>query len=216
MRRWAPRLPDGPVLDLGCGAGRDAVYLALRGHPVVGIDRLPDALARAAALARRHGVQLRLLAADLRGSPPHLPADIAPAPGEVPAPAEARASRKARPPLRFAAVLMIRFFAAHLGAWIAERLLPDGLLLLEGPAPEEVERGRLRRVSRTLSPAAAPAAFPGWTVLESTTERDEEQLVLTRLVLRREPAPGLDAGGDGGDPRPKTGGGTPRPEGRRR
>ena len=32
----------GPALDLACGSGRSAVWLALRGYRVTGIDHLPD------------------------------------------------------------------------------------------------------------------------------------------------------------------------------
>ncbi len=44
----------GRALDLACGVGRESVFLADRGWRVVGVDRLPDALLRAAALERRY------------------------------------------------------------------------------------------------------------------------------------------------------------------
>jgi SAM-dependent methyltransferase len=50
--------PRSRVLDLGCGSGRDAVYLAQRGHRVVGVDRLPDALALARRRAAVHEVEV--------------------------------------------------------------------------------------------------------------------------------------------------------------
>lgn len=61
-RLWSPnawladvaaRLPSGRALDLGCGTGRDAVHLASLGWHVTGVDVLPDAVERAADLARR-------------------------------------------------------------------------------------------------------------------------------------------------------------------
>lgn len=42
------------ALDLGCGSGREAVYLADRGWRVVAVDRLPDALARGRDLQHRY------------------------------------------------------------------------------------------------------------------------------------------------------------------
>lgn len=69
MRLWRPNafleaiLPTirpGTALDLACGTGRDAVYLAACGWRVVGMDVLPDALGRAEDLARRHGVASRV------------------------------------------------------------------------------------------------------------------------------------------------------------
>jgi rhodanese-related sulfurtransferase len=67
--RMAPR-----ALDLACGAGREAVYLALAGYEVDAVDVLPDALARAQDLARRCGVRLSTIQQDLRRSPA-LPAE---------------------------------------------------------------------------------------------------------------------------------------------
>lgn len=48
VARWAPRMPSGEVLDLACGGGRHARLLAALGHPVLAVDRDPQALARAA------------------------------------------------------------------------------------------------------------------------------------------------------------------------
>jgi len=66
-----PSLPKAPVraLDVACGSGRDAVYLAMNGYEVDAIDILPDALQRANDLASRHGVQIRTLHQDLERQP---------------------------------------------------------------------------------------------------------------------------------------------------
>lgn len=48
-----PYLRPGAAVDLACGSGRDAVYMASRGWMVTGVDVLPDALERAGDLARR-------------------------------------------------------------------------------------------------------------------------------------------------------------------
>lgn len=40
--RWAPCLTPGRVLDLACGPGRHARYLALLGHDVTAVDREPQ------------------------------------------------------------------------------------------------------------------------------------------------------------------------------
>lgn len=57
------------ALDLACGAGREAVYLALHGWQVDAVDVLPDALQRAADLAHRCGTQIRTIQQDLRRQP---------------------------------------------------------------------------------------------------------------------------------------------------
>lgn len=48
----------GRVLDLGCGTGEVALYLASRGHPVWGVDFAPNAIRRARAKARERGLSV--------------------------------------------------------------------------------------------------------------------------------------------------------------
>lgn len=50
----APQLRPGRALDLGCGSGRSAVYLASLGWEVVAVDHLPDAIEMARDLERRY------------------------------------------------------------------------------------------------------------------------------------------------------------------
>lgn len=46
VKRWAHLLrPGARVLDLACGGGRHAAWLAARGHHVVAVDRDADAIA---------------------------------------------------------------------------------------------------------------------------------------------------------------------------
>ena len=51
LERWLPligeRVGASPILELGCGAGRDTQTLADAGHKIVAIDRAPLALADA-------------------------------------------------------------------------------------------------------------------------------------------------------------------------
>jgi len=67
------RLAPGRAVDLGCGAGANAVFLAQAGFDVVGIDFSPVALgkARRASLAAGVSERVRLVRADLTA--PSLP-----------------------------------------------------------------------------------------------------------------------------------------------
>lgn len=56
----APGLPVGRALDLGCGEGADAVWLAEHGWTVVAADISPIALSRARAAAEERGVADRI------------------------------------------------------------------------------------------------------------------------------------------------------------
>src|SRR5258708_33421468 len=62
----AADLPPGRALDLACGAGRNAVWLAERGWTVTGADFSDEALANARALADERGVDVEWAQADLR------------------------------------------------------------------------------------------------------------------------------------------------------
>ena len=57
--------PPGWALDLGCGTGADARYLARQGWDVVGIDFVPEATERARAGARSDGTKARFVTGDV-------------------------------------------------------------------------------------------------------------------------------------------------------
>lgn len=59
----------GSVLDAGCGTGEHALFLAARGHEVLGIDLVPAAIARARAKARARRSPARFLVHDALGAP---------------------------------------------------------------------------------------------------------------------------------------------------
>lgn len=51
VQRWSHLVrTGGTVLDVACGHGRHMRWFALRGHPVTGLDRSPEAIAAVAAL----------------------------------------------------------------------------------------------------------------------------------------------------------------------
>jgi SAM-dependent methyltransferase len=58
-------LPPGRALDLACGEGRNAIWLARRGWDVVGVDFSAVALEKARRRAEHEGVGLELVLADL-------------------------------------------------------------------------------------------------------------------------------------------------------
>jgi len=71
LRAHANLLPPplaGPVLDLACGSGRAAVWLAEQGYQVTGIDWQVEALSFGRRLAASRGVNVTWQRADLRDS----------------------------------------------------------------------------------------------------------------------------------------------------
>jgi tellurite methyltransferase len=130
-------LPSGrAALDIACGAGRHAVWLAERGWDVVGCDVSLEGLRLAAQMARQRRVGLKLFCAEL---------------DEYPLPAR-----------RFDLVVVFFFLQRRLFAEIEKTLKPGGLLMyrtyLEGGEPTSHPQHRLRS-------GELPEVFPGWRVL---------------------------------------------------
>jgi SAM-dependent methyltransferase len=103
VRRFAGLVPAGEVLDLACGAGRHARYLAALGHPVLAVDRDPQAL----ALAAGQGVTTQLL--DLEHEAFLWPFEAG----------------------RFAAVVVANYLHRPLFPHLAASLAPGGVLIYE-------------------------------------------------------------------------------------
>ena len=59
------RRKPGRVLDIGCGAGTDSVYLAKRGWDVTSLDFMPKALELTQGRAKEAGVSVTLVEADI-------------------------------------------------------------------------------------------------------------------------------------------------------
>lgn len=85
----ADRIPLGKVLSLGEGEGRNAIFLASRGHRVTAVDSSIEGLKKVERLARERGVEVETVHADLATwTPPegafvgvisifcHLPPDV--------------------------------------------------------------------------------------------------------------------------------------------
>ena len=70
-RTWKPllegpgALSPGRALDIGCGSGRDAVYLAKRGWQITGVDFAETGLNIARQRARDEGVEVQWVKGDV-------------------------------------------------------------------------------------------------------------------------------------------------------
>lgn len=165
VRRWSTSIPPGPVCDLGCGAGRDSVHLAMLGHDVTAVDVLPDALKMAQSLAAQMGVSLHTELLNLRRQMP----------GDGP----------------WSAILMVRFLEQNLFAWVKRTLAPGGLFLFEAFTREQTNHGTPRRCKRTIESQALLGAFHredderGFEILEYLETTDLSGDFVARLVARK-------------------------------
>ena len=122
--RWAPRIPAaGRVLDLACGSGRHARWLAARGHRVEAVDRDADALDALVGVA---GVSTRV--ADLENGP-------WPYAGE-----------------KFAAIVVVNYLHRPLFPHLLAGLAPGGALIYETFAAGNERYGRPRNPDFLLQP----------------------------------------------------------------
>jgi SAM-dependent methyltransferase len=126
VRRFAPLIAHGEVLDLACGSGRHARYLAGLGHPVLALDRDPAALAAAA------GAGITTLQADLEQLP-----------GGASWPFGAG---------RFAAIVCTNYLHRALFPQLAESLAPDGVLIYETFAAGNAQFGKPSNPDFLLAP----------------------------------------------------------------
>ena len=116
----ADRIPEGPVLCLAEGEGRNAVYLARLGREVLAVDQSPVGLEKAHKLAAARGVAIETRASDLAAfefSPARY-AGIVSIWGHLP------------PALR-----------KDFHAKCVDALLPGGVMVLEAYTPAQVGRG---------------------------------------------------------------------------
>jgi SAM-dependent methyltransferase len=106
VKRLAPLIPAGEVLDLACGGGRHARLLAAMGHAVLAVDRDADALNRVA------GDRIAALQIDLEKS------------GDQPFVWPFAANR-------FAGIVVTNYLHRPLFPHLAASLAPDGVLIYE-------------------------------------------------------------------------------------
>jgi tellurite methyltransferase len=161
-RRARDRRPGpGRALDLACGSGRAAVFLALEGWDAEGWDVDASALERAQALAARHGAGARFAVVDLEGDTP--PEPVAP----------------------FDLIVVVRYLHRPLFPWIERSLAPGGILLYETFREGQQRFGPPRRARHLLRSGELTTAFPSLVVEHHEETPANAPPLLARLVARK-------------------------------
>lgn len=154
-------LPVGLALDLACGLGQNAIWLAGEGWQVDGVDVSPVALKKAADLAAEARVDVHWIAASFD--------DFQPASGA------------------YDLVCVFRFLDRVRLPWIIETALaPGGTLLYETFTEAHVARpeSHMKNPAFALAPGELPRLFPSLSVLDYG-EFELADRSVARLVARK-------------------------------
>ena len=108
----------GRALDVACGRGRHAVWLAVEGFDVDAVDRDEEAIAALAELARREELSIRARAVDLEGVDADLPSQ------------------------RYDVIVGVHYLHRPLFPRLIEALRPGGVLVYETFTRAQARRGR--------------------------------------------------------------------------
>ncbi len=132
----------GRVLELACGLGHNALWLAEQGYTVDALDISLAALRRGRANMVRRGLRgVNFIIADLD----HFPL----------------------PRYAYDLVVVFRFLDRALFPAIRERVRPGGLVIYETFNVRQLERRPTFCPDHLLVPGELPSLFPGWDVLEA-------------------------------------------------
>lgn len=149
IRAW------GSVLDVACGAGGNALFLANEGFEVLAVDRDAQALAAARARAEAARLRVRWIEADLQ-------ADLEAAmDGEArggPAPWQVAAES-------VDAVVMCRYLWRPLMPRLAAAVRPGGMVLAQTFTRDQPRFGKPTNPDYLLNPGELSRFFPRWAIL---------------------------------------------------
>jgi SAM-dependent methyltransferase len=171
--QWIDRIPRGRALDLACGAGRNALFLAANGFEVDAVDISDVALDLGRRRARAAGLRVNWIEQDLDAplneSPPW-PLALADA---------------------YTLLLVVRYVNLPLIRELAGRLLPGGMLITEQHFVTDAEVGgpsdpRFRLQPGALREFAESLGFQLRVSDEAIVEDPGGQpMALARLVAQR-------------------------------
>lgn len=156
----APRAPR-QALDVACGTGRDAVWLAMHGYDVLALDVLPDALDRASQLARHNAVCLQTVAMDVETGP-------------------------TLPPGAFDLVTVFRFLHRPLFPLLRQAVAPGGCIIYETFHEQNRATGlRPQNPAHLLRTGELAGAFAGFDILIARDAVERDGRYFSSLLARK-------------------------------
>ncbi len=156
----------GPALDLACGAGRNARYLAANGFDVDAIDISSVGLDRARARADEEGVMVNWIEQDLLAEP-------------------------SLPRSDYQLIILFRFVAPELLSSLPAYLRPGGYLVVEEHLQTEAHVAGPRGNRFRVAPGVLAASLAGMPVVDSfeglVTDPDGETSAVARITVQKPP-----------------------------
>ncbi len=155
-------VPRGRALDVACGDGRHALFLARHGLAVDAIDFARAGLVRAREIARREGLAVHLVQADLESFP--LPRE------------------------KYAAAVNIRYLQRSLWLPLKRSLVAGGVVIFETFLRQQQGTDHVRNPAFLLEPGELSDNFADLDILlyqEGLFDSEGEPAYLARMVARR-------------------------------
>jgi SAM-dependent methyltransferase len=170
LKQWIDRIPRGRALDLACGSGRNALFLAANGFDVDAVDISDVALDIGRRRARAAGLRVNWIEQDL-DAPQNGPPTLADS---------------------YTLLLVVRYVNLPLIRELSDRLLPGGMLMTEQHFVTDAEVGGPTDPMFRLQPGALRefAESLGFRLRffeEAIVEEDPggQPMALARLVAQR-------------------------------
>lgn len=164
MSRYRIQASQG--LDLGCGAGRDLIYLAQQGWEMTGVDWSADSLTRVQQLARSQGLNIRTLQRDLETQANPLPEFAA---------------------ASFGLICVARYLHRPLFPLLRNLLKPGGLIIYQTfmQGCENTRVGRPRNPKFLLAPHELAEQFQGFELLLDEIEVLDDGRPVSAFIARK-------------------------------
>lgn len=155
--------PPGPVLDLACGTGRNGIFLAALGVPVILCDISEEALSRAKKLARQQKVSPLFQVLDLE--------------------------REGTSPLEedaFGGILVFRYLHRPLMPAIRNALREKGILIYETFTVDQVRYGKPTNPDYLLRHGELKQWFADWEILHyAEVIQSDPERAMAQIVCRK-------------------------------
>lgn len=162
LERASPLLPKGSVLDIACGRGRNALYLAEKGFAVTGVDISETGLKLLRQEAGRRQLTIELLPVDLENT-----ASLPTGPFDV--------------------IIDFFYLQRSLYPYIKTNVKPSGIVVLRTFSSAGDYTAGMTDLSFHLHPGELLDIFNGWEILlhEEGLERSQKGGGLAGIVARK-------------------------------